>query len=351
MNFFKGRVQTEVEKAIEFVVNDVMNDSYYDARSIRNSDVYTAVKILAGDVASSKILSTNSVVESLLNTQANSLQTGFTLKHKIMFDLLIYGNAFVGVVRNDAGLPITLKTLDAQFMTVSYDEEEFDLIYDYLWNGDNFKLDKKDVLHFKIMSEDGLMGVSPLVSLQREISLQDHGNKVMLSFFKRGAFGSGILEAVGGRLDAATRKKIRAAWEESNSGESSVASVMITDSSLKYTPMPMDTKVLDLVDNNVYSTKQIAKVFGIPLSRFGMELVNSNDGDMSLEYVKSTLTPYFNSIEEELNMKLGFTHRFDYSHLLETSFKEQSETYVKLIEAGVLTPEEVKNKLFKGGLE
>lgn len=341
----------EVDRVIEHFANNVMDDEVYDRKALRNSDIYTAVKILAGDVASSKIKSDNPELERLLNTQPNELMTGFTLKHVIMVSLLLYGNAYVAIIRDEVGRPIKLKFMETVGVNVYFDEENYDLIYNYVWNGENIVIDKKNVLHFKMLSEDGLMGVSPLISLQREIALQNHGNKILLSFFKRGAFSSGILTVLEGRLNKEAKEKIRKAWEEANNGSDNSSNTMILDSTMKYERLEMDTKVLDLVNNNVYSTKQIAKVFGIPLNRFGMELINSNDGDMNLEYIKSTLVAYFTSIEEELNVKLGAKHKIDYSHLLETTFKEQAEVFIDLVEAEIMSKEEAYARLFEGGIE
>lgn len=341
----------EVDRVIEHFSNNVMDDEIYDRKALRNSDVFTAVKILAGDVAASKIKSNNPEVERLLNTQPNELMTGFSLKHVIMVNLLLYGNAYVAIIRDEVGRPVKLKFMETIGTNVYFDEENYDLIYNYTWNGENIVVRKENVLHFKMLSEDGLMGVSPLIALQREIALQNHGNKILLSFFKRGAFSSGILTILEGKLNKEAKEKIRKAWEEANNGSDNSSNTIILDSTMKYDRLELDTKVLDLVNNNVYSTKQIAKVFSIPLNRFGMELVNSNDGDMNLEYIKSTLKPYFVSIEEELNMKLGGEHKVDGSHLLEATFKEQAETLVELVETEIITKEEAYARLFEGGIE
>lgn len=70
-----------------------------------------------------------------------------------------------------------------------------------------------------------------------------------------------------------------------------------------------------MIQNNVYSTKQIAKAFGIPLSRFGMELVNTKDDAANDVYVSSTLRALARMITDELFIKLGIKVELDFSTL------------------------------------
>lgn len=354
----KSKVQNTSEMVIDFLTGNVMDDeAFTGGNSMKNSDIFTAVKILSGDVASSLVKSDNPDIEKLLNVQANELTTGFTLKRAIMVNLLLFGNAYVGIVRDEVGRPIKLKLIESQSVSVLYDSDKFDMLYSVMWEGERLEIRKENMLHFKVLTDDGLMGVSPLQALQKEIALQENGNKIMLRFFKKGAFAAAILKVKQGVLDTKQKKTIKNAWEEANNGSDNSSGTLVIDESMDYIPLQMDTKVLDLVNNNVYSTKQIAKVFGIPLNRFGMELVSSSDGEIDLQYVKSTLRPYFIAVEEELNMKLGSRQQFDYSHLLEQSekqkaevFKLKTESYKALVEMGVYNAIEIKELIEKGVL-
>ena len=70
-----------------------------------------------------------------------------------------------------------------------------------------------------------------------------------------------------------------------------------------------------MIQNNVYSTKQIAKAFGIPLSRFGMELVNSKDDAANDLYISSTLRMLSQMITDEIFAKMGIKVELDFSTL------------------------------------
>ncbi len=53
-----------------------------------------------------------------------------------------------------------------------------------------------------------------------------------------------------------------------------------------------------------FSTQQIAKVLGIPVSRFGQELVNSSDTGQNDIYIASTIAMYESSICDEIKPKI-----------------------------------------------
>ncbi|WP_251672097.1 MULTISPECIES: phage portal protein, partial [unclassified Sporosarcina] len=54
---------------------------------------------------------------------------------------------------------------------------------------------------------------------------------------------------------------------------------------------------------SVHSTVQVAKAYGIPRHKFGLETSNMNLEQMNLDYLINTLSPYLESFTAELNFK------------------------------------------------
>ncbi|MRB49367.1 phage portal protein, partial [Bacillus thuringiensis] len=97
----------------------------------------------------------------------------------------------------------------------------------------------------------------------------------------------------------------------------------VLDNSQEYETFTVNTDLLKLIQSNTFSTKQIAKVFGIPLNRFGMELVNSQDGIQNSLYLASTLSGYARMIVDELNAKLGLNCEMNFENLLNDTLDER----------------------------
>lgn len=141
-----------------------------------------------------------------------------------------------------------------------------------------------------------------------------NGNSLLASFFKRGVNSSAILKLKEATIDNSSKREIKKQFEEINAGIQNSGGVIVLDDTQDYLPIEVNTKVLEMIQNNKYSTQQIAKVFGIPLSRFGQELMNTSDSQQNDIYITSTLNAYIQAIEQEL-AKLNCCVEFDFSTL------------------------------------
>ena len=286
------------------------NQQFVGINTLKYSDIWTAVRILASDIATYPIqpyvdnkASTDVDLYRLLNIQPNSKMNAFHFKFALAANLLLNGNSYARVVRK-GGKVERLDFIPPSAMQVFQDD--YNIEYRYTpENGKTYVLNNNEVLHFKYMTTDGLIGMSPLFALQQELSMQKHGNNALSSFFKRGILGSGVLKVNKGELNKESKEIIRRTFEEANTGEGNIQRTLIMDSTMDYVPIEVNTEVLKLVNSNQYSTKQIAKAFGIPLDKFGMELVNTATQVSNQDYLQSTLTPYFNVFTSELNVKLA----------------------------------------------
>ena len=85
----------------------------------------------------------------------------------------------------------------------------------------------------------------------------------------------------------------------------------------------MNTDILKLIQGNKFSTQQIAKVLGIPLNRFGMELVNSTDSGANDIYIASTISQYERAICDEIEIKTGNELELDLTTLLNDTYEDR----------------------------
>jgi len=345
-----------LDAVVSFTSNDYAN-SFVGMYALKNSDVYTAVKIIASDVASSPIqLTTNNIVEAdndlnyLLNVKPNDLTDAWHFKFALTANMLLNGNSYARIIRDNKGNPLRLDFLPVSSVTITSDGRS--ISYTYVDDDKNeIRLNQNDVLHFKYVTYDSLVGVSPLFALKKEIQMQDAGNNSLLSFFKNGVKGSGILKINEGNLSPKAKENLRNKFEEAISGKNELRTIIL-DSNMEYTPIEINTKVLELVNNNVYTTKQIAKAFGIPLDKFGMELTNTSSDQANLSYLQNTLSHYFSAFTSELNIKLLSypqnkisQFKFNTDRLLEISTDKLVESTIKASQASLLTLNEARAKM------
>ena len=84
--------------------------------SLRNSDVFTAIDIISKDIASTSIqfndkdsyLDDDKKILKLLNRRPNPYLDAWHFKYIIVANMLLNGNSYVEIVRDDKGQPIEL---------------------------------------------------------------------------------------------------------------------------------------------------------------------------------------------------------------------------------------------------
>lgn len=306
-----------VNSFVDFVsFNDSkITSNFIGESALLQSDIYTAVRIIAGDIASAKInVQNNEHIYDLLNKKANNSTTAYNFKFAMVANMLLNGDSYAHIERNDDGIVTGLRVLLPSQVVVRESEDGKVIDYKVTFNDGTKEIDCEDMLHFKAFSIDGKVGKSPLYSLTPELSMLKNGNSLLASFFKRGVNSSAILKLKEATIGNSSKREIKKQFEEINAGIQNSGGVIVLDETQEYMPIEVNTKVLEMIQNNKYSTQQIAKVFGIPLSRFGQELMNTSDSQQNDIYITSTLNAYSQAIEQEL-AKLNCCVEFDFSTL------------------------------------
>lgn len=286
---------------------------YAGVEAIKNSDVFTAVKMIASDIASlrlehlvDEIKTPGDPLLSLFNVKPNQYYTAYQLKFILVANALLNGQSFAEIVRNKRGQPIAIYHLLNSKVSYKQDASTgYNLVYEYReTEKDKRQICSNDILHMKFFSLDGIEGKSPLLSLEEDLSTQKNSKKFLSNFFKNGTQSGGLLKYKGGKLAKEAREKLRDEWQNANAGADKAHKVLVLDESMDYEPLEVDTEILKLINTSTHSTIQVAKAFGIPRHKFGLETSNMKLEQMNLDYLVNTLSPYLESFTSELNFKL-----------------------------------------------
>jgi len=370
MSFFRSLDGSNSQDwAMDYLDHGILprNDGLTGIGALKNSDVLTAVSIVAGDVARFPILQIKDADDSiinddtvtyLLNKKINSQMSAYDWKFSMMVNAILTGNSYTRVIRDPlpysktAGKPIELEYYSPSQVTINYRDDPINgRHYYYTFNPiderESFDLEPNDVIHFKFFSSDGIYGRSPLLSLSDEIGLQKSGVDTLGKFFKSGLKGS-ILKVKGAKLSKESRRKIKTDFEFAQEGDSN--GPIITDDTMDYQPLEIDTSVLNLINSNNWSTSQIAKAMRIPAYKLAINSPNQSVSQLNAGYIQSDLPFYFQPIISEFQMKLlndkeRHKYRFDFDTRKETSRPVTELTALE--EHNILTPNEVRAELGK----
>lgn len=123
----------------------------------------------------------------------------------------------------------------------------------------------------------------------------------MRRFFKSGMKG-GLLK-IQGKLNKEARKQIRQDFEFAQQG-ATTGSPIVVDSNTEYSPIEIDTNVLQLINSNNYSTSQIAKALHIPAYKLAINSPNQSIKQLNEDFIRSDLPYYFKPIASDIGNKM-----------------------------------------------
>lgn len=328
--------------------------TYVGIGALQNSDILAAVSHVASNVARFPLVvlddDKNEVkkiksVDYLLNKHPNEMLSAYHWRFIMTVNAILTGDGFTRIVRD----PITKEPLDLQYYPTSQtyidDSDLNNIKYEFTsvntkGSGRTIVVPEHDVIHFMFFTYDGVHGRSPLLSLKDELGLQEDGIHTLRRFFKSGLKG-GILKAKG-KLSGKGRREIREAFEYAQAN-SNAGSPIITDDTIEYSPIEVDTNVLNLINSNNYSTSQIAKALHIPAYKLAVNSPNQSIKQLNEDFIRSDLPYYFKPIASNLEMTMLTDRQRHHCHIDFDTRKETGmtmEDVQKGITNNVITPNE-----------
>lgn len=316
-------------------------------QNISNS-VATLSLELFKDTTEGRIQLLNNDVYKLMNFEPSKNFTRFHFMKMTIYALLLRGNSYAHIIRDDKGNASEVKFILPDAVTVKYNQLT-DIITYYI-NGSNKPINSNDVLHFKQFSNDGILGTSTLFHGSNILKQATDVDAFSSSFFKSGAAVSGVITS-NSQVNQKQREQIQSAW--SNTFNSQTPGVVVLEGGLEYKPVSISPVDADLLLTRNFNVLEIARLFNINPSKL-MDYTNSSFStleQMELSYQQNTIYPYLVMIEAELNKKLfnesdkgKLFFKFDTAEALITDKKTLAEFYNKMIQNGIMTVNEVRSK-------
>ena len=283
----------------------------------------------------------------LLHDAPNPLMTSFELRELLVGHLCLRGNAYCFIER-DGGEIVALWPLHPDKVTVEVSGRE--LFYKHQNDGTEKKYPMADILHIRGLSDDGIVGFSPLKLLRDSFGYAKAVGEYSSSYFKNDASPGGILTTAA-TLGAASHKSLKDAWAEGHQGKGKHHRVAIMDNDLKWQSIGVSPQDSQLIESQKFSVVEIARVFRVPLNLV-MDYERStysNVTEQNRSFLTHTLQPWLTRIEQAMGKSLlteAEKEKYFIEHLtqgfLRADTKTRFESYKIAIDAGFLTVDEVR---------
>lgn len=314
----KNVTYKDIEISSPFVLPDEETDN--EQNCMKLSAVFACVNIISNSIAKMPLFVVDSktnkhiddnAVYKLLNRRPNSFMTPYTMKKLTEIWILTRGNAYWYKIYGNRGQLIELLPIHPDYVNVVKNNEH--VYYDVNFpNADTKRLFPEEIIHFKELTFDGIIGESVLSYAAKSTEMGLIYEKYQRSFYKKGGRPEGTLEVESDLSDSQidTMKK---KWAEAHSGPDNAFRIAILTNGLKYSAVPqISQKDAAFIESKEVNIADVARFFQVPLYKLnaGTQSYNSNEQN-SIEYLTSSLSPRIANIEDELTLKLLSEKQWD----------------------------------------
>ena len=275
----------------------------------------------------------------------NSFQTASEFKSSIITTILVHGNAFIRIMRNN-GKPVQLVPMDPSDITIGSNNMGIP-VYTHEAYG---VVDIKDIIHIRDIQTFNPLGQSRLLLAAEVIGAKMAADRLMSETFKNGVSMNYVVNTEG-TLDVDAKKNLIEGLKKSfgagGSGRGSIAIIENGGMNAIKGSTPADA---DLRELRAMLIREIAAVMRVP------EMLAGGTGDQKYNNVRQqwaafhrdTLQPLVTNIEEAFTLKLlgeGEYLHFDIAELLKGDVEITARIAQANVSNGIWTPNEARSSI------
>jgi HK97 family phage portal protein len=280
----------------------------------------------------------------------NKFMNSFSFIELMNARLQLSGNSYAVIKFNLKGDPYNLIPVDSSCVTVKvYNGEPFYIINDpdmgvkgtfFYW----------EVIHFKMLSRNGITGMSPIQAAREGIGLGLAAEKFGADFFQKGGNLKGALET-DGHMEDAQFKAWKKRWETFYGGAVGDHTTPILEYGMKYKPIGIPPNDAQFIETRVFQLQDIARFFNTPPSLIGdlSRATFSNGEQQDMQFAKYSLRPILKGQECEFESKLvnrndegTISIKYNMDGLLRADMKTRAAYEQTLVSTGILTRNEAR---------
>lgn len=278
----------------------------------------------------------------LINYEPNPWMNAFTFWELNTMRLLLWGNSY-NIITRSKGRVVALSPVHPNNVELVVNG---DLIYritnvDKKTNGD-YK--PGDILHFKDLSLDGVVGKSRIMLAKKAIGLGLAAEGFGAELFEKGGIQRGHYEYPAELGDQAFNRLKAQLNQEKNHG------TPILEGGMKFTPSMIPPEAAQFIASREFQIQDVARIFHVPNHLVGdlSKATFSNIEHQDITYVKYGLRPMAKRMEHEIEYKLmtpdlGSKYtRFNLEGILRGDTKSRAEYLSKMVSSKIMNRNEAR---------
>lgn len=339
--------------------------SYANNKAMLLSAVYRCVEVISDSIAQlpcepyridsdgCKIKFTKHPTYNLLNREPNQNMSKFTFMKTMVVSMLLTGNAYALIERDERGNAKALYYIPTELVTILKPQTITDTI-SYSITGMKNVVEDCNMIHILNFTSDGYEGISTLAYARKTLGLAMDAEANAEGFFKGGANVAGILKC-NSPLATKQKESLKSSWNSAFNGSTGTPNgIAVLDADLDFQSVTVNPSDAQLLETRQFNVIDICRFFGVsPVKAFDLSKSSYNTIEqMQLAFLTDTLQPLLEKIECEFQRKLykpsekdNITVRFSTAPLLRADKQSQANYYNTLFQMGVMTINEIRREL------
>lgn len=329
--------------------------------------VLAAVRLRAETVASlplpvyrrlsrGKTVNRNHRAYSMLHDQANPEMSAFVFRETMQGFLEGWGNAFAEIEYDTDGFPLHLWPLSPARMQVGREDGKLVYLYRTL-EGEEQKLNRRQVYHVPGMGWNGLVGFSRIQMARQAIALGLAAEEMAGRFYQNDA-RPGVVLMHPNELSVDASKRLAESFDATHSGLKNKHRTAVLEEGMTIETVGFPAEDAQLIEQQKWSVEQVARIFNVPphlLHHLDRATFN-NIEEMGLNFVTYSLRPDLVRWEQQIKMQLlgawpkGGEFTADTNHfaefnvegLLRGKITDRMAAYWQRFQMGSLSPNEIR---------
>ena len=339
--------------------------SITEESALKYLTVFSCVSLISGDIArlplklyrrnpdESKTRILNHPLADILHNAPNSSTTSFHFREAAQNHLLLWGNTYAEIKRENYGNRIAGLAQITEPGRMSIKKEKKGIYYEWQDKKGRHKKLKKDIFHIAGFGFNGLFGMSMIALAREAIGLGLAAEEFGSTYFGEGTHPAGIYEMDGYLGD--NKKQFTEALKKGYAGLGKSHSIMIAEGGAKYKPLTIPLEDCQFLQTRDHQKIEICGMYHVPPHKIALHGQNSNYNNLEQEnagYVDSCLMHWIVRWEQSIALQLltpeerrsGLFVEFLVDGLLRGDSQARGEFYNKMFQVGALSPNNILAK-------
>jgi HK97 family phage portal protein len=277
----------------------------------------------------------------------NPLHPRTTFYQQVLVSLMLDGNAFVHVMRDDEGVVFALDVLNPT--KVEPVMVGRDLMYRHTGPETPAMLPRSDVLHItELLLPGELRGISRIAANKENLGLAMALQEYAATFFGNGAYAGGILE-VPGEPNPEQLTQMVDAWEGKHRGLKRAHRPAVLYGGAKFVATGVNPSDSQLLQERMFGVEEVARLFRVPLFALGVSTPGAvsyaSVEQQQLHFLTHTIQPVVAVLEDAFSRLLQDRRsfiRFNLSSLVRSDLATRTAAYSTALAAGYMSVNDVR---------